>query len=381
MAGVVTLTGCGLDVSALTEALLTQSEDEDDVDQDEDDDDDRDDEDEDKDKDDEDKDDEDKDSEDPEALFQKFLDGELEAHSIDYQGNAVTYKYTDLQTDPDEWDSYYYDDDSYIDVDNDGENELHLYGPYGGKVLDVRDGEIYDLTEGEGTAGELCFGEYEGLTYICHRDVSHAGRQIHLFDRYENGEIVESFELNAEYWENTFDSYDRDSDFTFKGEKITMTEYEALAKEILGYRTKVEVAQIWAEYEAENFDYTREKIVNDGSDAFFAKVDECVGDYYYPTNTRNDIDGTLSIRQTDIGNYDIDDNYNAGSYRFLSFASDIEYFIGDSICLKYPETVYSDGDVKFTYYVITHYDNFVHVYQADENYENLDYLYTGWVKY
>ena len=346
MAGTITLTGCGLDVSALTEALLTQSEDED-VDEDEEDEDDRDDDD-DRDRDEEEEEEEeDKDSaETPEELFEQFLDGDLEAHFIDYQGKEQTFKYTDLQTTPDEWDSYSYDDDSYIDVDNDGEKEFHLYGPYGGKVLDVRDGVIYQLTEGEGTAGELVFGEYEGLTYICHRDTTHAGRQMHRFDRYEDGEIVESFELNAEYWENTFDSYDRDSDFTFKGEKITMEEYEALAKEILGYRTKVEVAQIWAEYEGENFDYTQEKIVNDGSDAFFAKVDECVGDYYYPTDVYGN-EGTLSIRQTDIDNYDIDDNV-ANTYRFLSFASDIEYFIGDSICLKYPETVYANGDARFS---------------------------------
>ena len=61
--------------------------------------------------------------------------------------------------------------------------------------------------------------------------------------------------------------------------------------------------------------------------------------------------------------------------------SDIEFIIGISICLKYPELVYEDGDAIFTYYVITCYDYYVHVYVADKNYENLEYLYTGWVKY
>ena len=31
------------------------------------------------------------------------------------------------------------------DLDNDGEEELILCGPYGGKYLDARDGEVYEF--------------------------------------------------------------------------------------------------------------------------------------------------------------------------------------------------------------------------------------------
>ena len=175
-------------------------------------------------------------SDDSEALFQKFIDDKIEAVYVNEDGEEESsFYYSELPHEEDDWESYSYDDDSFVDLDNDGENEFILYGPYGGIYLDARDGKVYVLSGGEGTAGVIGYAEYEGLTYIYHADTSHAGRQIYLFDRYEEGVIVESFDLSAEYWDNENDQYDEDSDFTFKGEKITMEEYEALRMEILGY--------------------------------------------------------------------------------------------------------------------------------------------------
>ena len=317
---------------------------------------------------------------DTESLLQQFLDDEIEATSIYEDGTERTFKYSDLPHEDDDWESYSYDDDCFVDLDNDDENELILNGPYGGMYLDARDGKVYVLAEGEGTAGTLSYAEYEGLIYIVHSDTSHGGRQIHIFDRYEDGEVVETFNLCAEYWDNDFDYYDQDSDFTFKDEKITMEEFEALRKEILGYKTKTEWMRDSAIYEGENFDYSQEKIINDGSDKFYEKLEGCFDSYYYPEDN-NGNSGTLSLFLNDSYEYTLRDLYKNGDYRFISSESDIEYFIGRSICLKYPETVSENGDATFTYYVITCYDYYVHVYEADENYENLEYLYTGWVKY
>jgi hypothetical protein len=386
LAGTFTLTGCALDPGNIGQNLFSRGEEEPEEDSDRDTDrDDEDDEDSDRDrhkKKDKDK-DKDKDKEaDAETLLQEFLDDEIEATQTLEDGSERTFKYSDLPHDEDDWESYYYNDNSFVDLDNDGEDELILWGPYGGMYLDARDGGVYVLTEGHGTAGELWYTEHEGDIYIVHADVSHAGRQIHNLDRYENGEIVESFDLSAEYWENTFDTYDRDSDFTYRGEKVTMEEYEALCKEYLGYKTKVENAQYWGEYAAETFDHTREKTVNDGSEEFYAKLDACLGDYYYPEDS-DGREGTLTIAAGDGTEYEIDDNYAGGGYRFLAFSSNIEYFLGDDICLKYPEMVFADEneDPIFSYYVIICHPYFVEVYSADSNYENLEYLYTGWVKY
>ena len=317
---------------------------------------------------------------DTESLLQQFLDDEIEATSIYEDGTERTFKYSDLPHDEDDWECFSYDDDCFVDLDNDDENELILNGPYGGMYLDARDGKVYVLAEGEGTAGTLSYVEYENLIYIVHADTSHGGRQMYLFDRYEDGEVVESFSLSAEYWDNDFDYYDQDSDFTFKDEKITMEEYETLCKELFGHKTKTEWMRDSAIYEGENFDYSQEKIINDGSDKFYEKLEGCFDSYYYPEDN-NGNSGTLSIFLNDSYEYTLRDLYKNGDYRFISSESDIEYFIGCSICLKYPETVSENGDATFTYYVITCYDYYVHVYKADENYENLEYLYTGWVKY
>ena len=131
---------------------------------------------------------------DAETLFQQFLNDEIEAVSVREDSPEWSFKYSDLPHEEDDWESYSYDDDCFVDLDNDDENELILNGPYGGMYLDARDGKVYVLAEGEGTAGTLSYAEYEGLIYIVHSDTSHAGRQIHLFDRYEDGEVVEYFE-------------------------------------------------------------------------------------------------------------------------------------------------------------------------------------------
>ena len=287
-------------------------------------------------------------------------------------------KYSDLPHDAEDWESYSVRDEK-VDLDNDGEDELILDGPYGGMYLDERDGKVYVLAEGEGTAGYLSYADYEGKTYIIHSDTSHAGRQIFIFDRYEDGKSVENFTLSAEYWENTFDAYDQDSDFIFKDQKISMEEYEALTKELFGFKTKLELMEDWAQNEIENLDNTQGKIVNDDSDRFYEELAKYQGEYSYVEDGKG-LTGKLSIIQKDAHDYEIDDTNSTG-YRFLSLGSDVQYIQGNRIFLKYPETVYADGDAVFKYYVILCYENFVYLYETDENFENYNYLYTGWVKY
>lgn len=54
---------------------------------------------------------------------------------------------------------------------------------------------------------------------------------MRAYTKYEGADKeVDSFELNAEYWEQ--DDYDENSDFTYRGEKITMEQYEKLLDSI-----------------------------------------------------------------------------------------------------------------------------------------------------
>ncbi len=165
------------------------------------------------------------------SLFDAFINDEIPAIRIAEDGTESSFNYSELPHEEDDWESYFVKDEK-ADVDNDGEDELIMDGPYGGMYLDERDGKVYVLTEGEGTTGYLSYADYEGKTYIVHSDTSHGGRQIYVFDRYEDGKSVENFTLSAEYWESESDTYDQDSDFTFKDQKISMEEYEALVKEI-----------------------------------------------------------------------------------------------------------------------------------------------------
>ena len=167
-------------------------------------------------------------------LYRAFVDDEVPAIRIGEDGKESTFMFSDLPQDPYEWDSYSIDPFG-VDLDNDGDEELILKGPYGGMYIDVRDDKVYVLAEGEGTTGELSYTSFDGETYIVHRDTSHGGRQVYWFDKYNGkGEAEDSFTLSAEYWDSEDDHYNENSDFTFRDKKITMEEYESLVSKMLG---------------------------------------------------------------------------------------------------------------------------------------------------
>lgn len=123
-----------------------------------------------------------------------------------------------------------------IDLDNDGENEQIINGPYGGLYLDARDQKVYVFARGEGTSGMLSYTNYDNAVWVVHSDTSHMGRQMFWLTRYDGGEkIVEELLLAAEYWNSPDGVYDENSDFTFGEEKISMEKYEALRKELFGW--------------------------------------------------------------------------------------------------------------------------------------------------
>ncbi|MBO4903363.1 MAG: hypothetical protein J5518_11275 [Lachnospiraceae bacterium] len=162
------------------------------------------------------------------ALLLDFAGGKIPAKHDD-----KSYMVDDLFMYGNIWESYRFG--GCADLDNDGEDELILSGPYGGIYLDALNGAVYELTCGFGTSEVVSYVEFEGATWIVHRDTMHQGRRMYYFTKYDGHEnIVDSFELNAEYWDNPDDTYDENSDFTFRGKKITMEEYEALLEEIFG---------------------------------------------------------------------------------------------------------------------------------------------------
>lgn len=165
----------------------------------------------------------------PEELLDAFLDGEIPAY---YGDGTDTLMISDLTFDEEDYFSYSVGE--RVDLDNDGEQEQIVNGPYGGIYFDARDGRVWVLAGGEGTAGVLFYAEFENAVWVAHRDTSHAGRQMYWLDQYDgSGNIVDEFLLSAEYWGSPVDQYDENSDFTYRGEEITMAEFEELRNKIL----------------------------------------------------------------------------------------------------------------------------------------------------
>lgn len=168
-----------------------------------------------------------------EELLDAFLSGEIPAVYDDEGEQAIMSD--QLFSDEEEEDYFSYSVGERVDLDNDGENEQIVDGPYGGIYFDARDGKVYVLAQGEGTAGVLSYADYDNAVWIVHSDTTHAGRKTYWLAKYDGeGNIEDEFQLSAEYWDSPDDKYDENSDFTYRDEKISMEEYERLREEILG---------------------------------------------------------------------------------------------------------------------------------------------------
>lgn len=163
-----------------------------------------------------------------EELLDAFIADEIPAY---YDDGTGTIRQSDFPYNEDDFCSYTVGE--RIDLDNDGEVEQIMDGPYGGIYFDARDGKVYILAEGWGTTGLLSYTQYDDAVWIVHSDVMHTGRKIYWLTKYDGeGNVVDEFTLSAEYWDSPDGTYDENSTFTYRDEEISMTEYEALWEEI-----------------------------------------------------------------------------------------------------------------------------------------------------
>lgn len=156
----------------------------------------------------------------------EFVSGRLMAEDLS-TGNSFYIR--DLKMNSDEWDSYSVG--LRVDLDNDGVDELILNGPYGGMYLDSVGDSVVVFARGEGTASVLSYVFYDDAYWVVKSDTTHSGRLYYSFTRYNGSYSAEdSFELIASY--EGQDHYDENSQFTYRGESISMEEYETLYQEI-----------------------------------------------------------------------------------------------------------------------------------------------------
>ena len=84
--------------------------------------------------------------------------------------------------------------------------------------------------------------------------------------------------------------------------------------------------------------------------------------------------GKLTIKKT-AGGYDISDYVSESSYRFLADSSNVETTENNRIYIKYPEQVFSDDTVIFSYYILEYTSSGLDVYYGKSSPEDARFLY------
>ena len=159
----------------------------------------------------------------PEYLFEKFINGVIDAEIL-YPSETDVEKsisISDLNVNHPDWTFMEYSVGDRLDLDNDGENELIIDGPYGGMYLDAIDGKLYVFAQATGNAGGLDYTFYDNAYWIVYKDTTHAGRLFYQLYRYEGGDnLKESIILSGEKY-----SEDEPGNYSFNGQSITEEEF------------------------------------------------------------------------------------------------------------------------------------------------------------
>lgn len=160
-------------------------------------------------------------------LLDLFINGAIDA--VDPTDMTSTFYITDLNMDSEEWDAYSIGEKA--DLDNDGENELIISGPYGGIYLDARDNKVYEFAAGEGTTLTLSYVYYNGAVWIMYSNSMNAGYESYHMEKYEGADNLVG-EMN--FGEELVDENNTESGmkYTLNGAEISYDEYTALGSKI-----------------------------------------------------------------------------------------------------------------------------------------------------
>ncbi len=155
-----------------------------------------------------------------EELLDLFINGSIGAISSE---NSEFY-ITDLDMDSGEWDSYSIGE--RVDLDNDGENELIICGPYGGKYLDARNNKVYEFAAGEGDGLVLSYTVYNDSTWIMYSNRMHTGYEAYHMEKFEGADNLVA-EMNFDE-----DNVGGEEKYTLNGKEISYDEYFELCSKI-----------------------------------------------------------------------------------------------------------------------------------------------------
>lgn len=160
-------------------------------------------------------------------LLDRFVNGEVSAHCL--YDTAKTFYITELDMDSEEWDAYSIGDRE--DLDNDGEEELILCGPYGGKYLDARDGEVNEFAVGDGTAESLSYTYYQGYVWILYSNEMNSGYKVYHMERYDGADSkVNEMDFSEEYRDEN--DPEKGSIYVINSDEVSEETYNELCSRI-----------------------------------------------------------------------------------------------------------------------------------------------------
>ncbi len=162
-----------------------------------------------------------------EELLDLFINGSISA--ISSEDSASAFYITDLDMDSGEWDSYSIGE--RVDLDNDGENELIICGPYGGIYLDARDNKVYEFAAGEGDALVLSYVVYIGSTWIMYSNRMNTGYEVYHMEKFEGADNLAA-EMNFSEELVDEDDVEGKEKYTLNGTEISYDEYFELCSKI-----------------------------------------------------------------------------------------------------------------------------------------------------
>ena len=165
-------------------------------------------------------------SEATDELLDSFINGLADA--VDPEDSASTFSVSDLNMDSEEGDAYSIGE--RVDLDNDGENELIINGPYGGIYLDARDDKVYEFAAGEGTALILSYTCYNGAVWIMYSNRSSAGFEFYHMEKFEGADnLTAEMNFGEEFDVNNAEAGIK---YTLNGAEISYDEYTELCSKI-----------------------------------------------------------------------------------------------------------------------------------------------------
>ncbi|MCR5526465.1 MAG: hypothetical protein K6F39_03695 [Lachnospiraceae bacterium] len=177
----------------------------------------------------------------------------------------------------------------------------------------------------------------------------------------EEADIAEDDAEESSVAEENFEGSEDESEVSTESEEASSEESSEASQEINKDNG-----------EAENGDSA-----DQDSKDFFSSLE---GTYEYSGCTLDGKDGELVIKEDESSDDITIDDYIDGDesyYRFLAYSSNCDKVENGRAYLKYPESVYDNGEAVFTYYIFEKTGSGINVYFSNFSFDDAELIYTA----